>query len=460
MRIWIVMMALALRLFSASPYVDSIINLPAGTWYGIPGTHMKDVMRTDMGPTVALMGAWSGGVYDPVGRRMLIWGGGLGNYRGNEFYSFSLDSMKWERLNEPCVTTGCCDPDPCGTAMTRHTYSGMAFITHANRFFVNGGARNCGAAGACGDRVGLGVSDAFYMKKTWTFDPAAKQWHLMYRDEATRPDSGDGPGTYMQTCAYDSVTRKVFYACTQGTYTYEFDANQWVQISTARSTNSQGSLIDYKRRRFVRIGAYGNWDPLAVHDLTQPGYPMTEYQTTGDTAIMGRDAIGADYDPIADRYVCWRENAVYSLDPDTWAWTRHDVPNAPATTPNGIYGRWRYIPHLNAYVCVTSDTGNVHFFKFTAGDGSAVENKAGRMPGRAMGLRATPNPFNPATRISFSRAVNGQMTIYDTAGRTIARLAMRNGSAEWKPDDGSSGLYVAELRDNGKVYRTRIALVK
>jgi len=40
-----------------------------------------------------------------------------------------------------------------------------------------------------------------------------------------------------------------------------------------------------------------------------------------------------------------------------------DSPGAPPPSPYGTYGRWRYVPSLDAFIVVTAVSGNVHFFK-------------------------------------------------------------------------------------------------
>jgi hypothetical protein len=39
------------------------------------------------------------------------------------------------------------------------------------------------------------------------------------------------------------------------------------------------------------------------------------------------------------------------------------VNTAPAPTQNGIFGRWRYVPSLDAFVVVTAIDQNVQFYK-------------------------------------------------------------------------------------------------
>ncbi len=78
-----------------------------------------------------------------------------------------------------------------------------------------------------------------------------------------------------------------------------------------------------------------------------------------------------------------------------------------------------------------------------------------------------PNPFNPATEIAFSLAAAGQarLTVYDLAGREVARLV--DGSlpagehrVSWRPQGLASGIYLYRLAAGGRVLVGRATLLK
>ena len=50
-------------------------------------------------------------------------------------------------------------------------------------------------------------------------------------------------------------------------------------------------------------------------------------------------------------------------------WQINNPPGAPRPSGNGTFGRWRYVPSVNAFVLVTGIDVNVHFYKLTAGLG-------------------------------------------------------------------------------------------
>jgi len=287
----------------------------------------------------SVLSTWSGGVYDTRSERLVVWGGGASSYAGNEVYAFRLEDLAWERVTDPTA-----DPalgkqvNPDGTPAGRSTYNGLAYITHADRMFAAGGAIAANAG-----NVGADI--------TWTFDFQSRRWSDM------KP-SGSRPQTQaMNSCAYDPATRKVWWFDQGGLYSYDYDANRWAKHAN-EAPFDRTMAVDTKRGRIVAVGA----GQVLVVDLRAAVPKIEPWKTAGgDAFIAGR--VGLDYDPVADRIVGWAGGAVYSLHPDTGAWTAHDAPGAPKPTEAGIYGRWRYVPSLDAFVVATDVDDNVHFFK-------------------------------------------------------------------------------------------------
>ena len=98
----------------APAWAGPIEDLKPGEWYEVPSSHMKDVdpcpMRNCSYSAVegqgAVMDDWSGGAYDTVRDRLIVWGGGHGGYAGNEIYVFDLNQLKWSRITEPSDPPG------------------------------------------------------------------------------------------------------------------------------------------------------------------------------------------------------------------------------------------------------------------------------------------------------------------------------------------------------------------
>ena len=81
--------------------------------------------------------------------------------------------------------------------------------------------------------------------------------------------------------------------------------------------------------------------------------------------------------------------------------------------------------------------------------------------------RAYPNPFNPATTLTFSvpEDINVILQVYDINGRIISKLIdnkMKAGyhSIVWNSDKCSSGLYFVKMIAGDFIHTQKLILVK
>ncbi|MEM7356574.1 MAG: Ig-like domain-containing protein, partial [Acidobacteriota bacterium] len=119
--------------------VDShLLNtLEPGEWLEIPDSDMRQVAPVDPpGDVECVITCWSGAAYDSLENRMIVWGGGHGQYGGNELYAFDLDLLQWTRLTEPSII----DQDDTaetyadGRPRSVHTYDMLQFDESTNSF--------------------------------------------------------------------------------------------------------------------------------------------------------------------------------------------------------------------------------------------------------------------------------------------------------------------------------------
>jgi ferric-dicitrate binding protein FerR (iron transport regulator) len=320
------------------------LALKRGSWLSVPGTDMARVaadrekfprVQGNMGAG-AVIGAWSGAAFDRKRSRLVLWGGGYSDYFGNELYAFSTETLAWERLTDPT-------PDPNlnremnadRTPNSRATYNGLAYVGHADRFFAIGGV--VAGSGALGCRT------------PWTFDFEAKKWAA----GVAAPSGGLGGA-----CAYDPSTRKIWWGDGTGLYSHDLDAGTWTKHADD-GFYYQTAAIDTKRGRLFFVGG----GAMVSYDVRNGRPVRTAWATTGAESLVRASNPGVDYDPLRDRLVGWSGGPVFTLDPESRTWTSTNAPNAPPPTPNGIFGRWRYVPSLDAFVVVTAFDQNVHFYK-------------------------------------------------------------------------------------------------
>ena len=52
-------------------------------------------------------------------------------------------------------------------------------------------------------------------------------------------------------------------------------------------------------------------------------------------------------------------------------------------TSSGVFGRWRYVPSLNAFIAVSDANGNVFFYKYSA-HGPTSQARMRLSPGKCL----------------------------------------------------------------------------
>jgi hypothetical protein len=292
--------------------------------------------------------AWNSAVFDKARNRLIIWGGGHGDYVGNELYTLELNTLTVNRLTDPglpVVTSGCQETLENGSqANARHTYDGLAYLEHVDRMFVFGGSLSW-----CG----------FFSQGTWTFDFTTVRWE---KRSPSGPVPRAVPGI---VTGYDPNSRKVFLHDDANLYSYEFESDRYRHLASGAPIDyHMTGAIDPTRRRFVIVGA----GRVYVYDIgPRSWYTRKTLRTTGGDAIVNSSYPGLAYDPVTDRIVAWNGgDSVYSLDLDTGTWAATAAAGGPGPAlGNGTFKRWSYSPTSGVFVLVNSMHGNAWAFRLT-----------------------------------------------------------------------------------------------
>lgn len=412
----------------------TLVNLPARTWFQAKSSQLYRLCPPytglGTGTCVCVVNSWSGGDYSPNTRELILWGGGHNDYYGNEVYTFNLDTLRWRMVTPHNVNSNpgsCVAVLPNGEPNSRHTYGGVAVITHADRFFGLGGSPSC-LAGGC--RVDV----------LFTLDIRARQWHNMQ-------PSGTLPGTACEDkSVYDPLTKKVYYHTTAGGwFAYDYDSNSWTARSSNTACYSRSAALDPKRRLIVEVGG----GTVTTFDLTTPGLTARTLTTTGGGTVVNPVNPGLAYDPVTDRIIAWSGGAdVYSLDVETSAWERitpdaaNTINPGAVTASGGVYGRFRYIPDDNVFILVNDATQLVSFYKLTPGTGVSAETGNGTPEG--LRLKMTPNPFHGTSFIQFILMQPSAVALSIVApdGRVVE---------QWKAGEFGRGTHLIPWRPGVKV---------
>ena len=369
--------------------VDAIIAAMAeNSWKELPGTHLADVCPPPYSSYAceSVMIAWSGGAFDTLRDRLVVWGGGHNDSAYNNVFTFDLASMKWKRWTElPAGMTGDTvpaifrdkRPETCGLYPSRatleipdagltasgyllpatcddpaisaqldaqqprsaHTYGNVAFSAATGRFYILGS-------------VGLFPSGQAGTGRVMGFDFSDKRWSR----------GTNNPVVDYGASAADARGH-LWYVGPRKLHSYDPVADSWTaHAADGAGYYYAGSDVDTKRnvlaltRDGVSVSTYALNDALKTH---------ATLTTTGlGGALSG--APGLAWSPKLDRFVgYWSGPKVAVLDVPTARWVEltggGDNPGPPAS--NGTFGRFRYSPARNVFVLVSGTTKNVFLYK-------------------------------------------------------------------------------------------------
>ncbi|OYV83376.1 MAG: hypothetical protein B7X04_04475, partial [Parcubacteria group bacterium 21-54-25] len=399
---------------------STISSLPAGHWYAVPNSNLTAVAPSPYDSRVLnVVTAWSGGTFDTNSDSLIVWGGGHGDYWGNEIYSFNVDTLKWTRLTDPYLpaqnyafgTGAAVNPD--GTPDSRHSYGGLAYLPNQNALWLTGGSTW---------RSGNGTAS------TMEFNFGTSQWNSV----ANSPQ-----GTTDLSSAYDPVTGNVYAYWCGWLWEYSPSSNTW-------STKTQGpcysdgivSAIDPVHQKMIIIGN----GQAFIYDIAHGGGIQNLSATgAGASAMMNAYAPGLAYDSAIGELVGWAGGgSVYALDlsgaQPTWkdvSAVSSNTVSPPATSAHGTYGRWQYAPSVNAFVVVNGADQNVYFYKVSSGGGSITPTPT---------PTPTPQPSTPAPTLSLSASP----TTVSSGGSTTLTWSTTNATActasgAWSGSQATSG---------------------
>jgi MYXO-CTERM domain-containing protein len=367
------------------------------------------------------MTAWSGGAYDTLRDRLIIWGGGHHDYAGNEIYVFDVTSLSWTRLNDRSADVGGDEASgyyPDGTPRSRHTYEYIEYVPPPFDRFCSFG----GAALFPSGQIGIPNVDCF------NFDSLA--WERM----ADTPSASIGA-----VAAVDSQSGHVWMQGAGNSLPfaeYVPSTDTWtahVPEPSGWFSYAHTATIDPIRRKFVAVGG----GDVVVWDLEQPKTTPVYLDTTGATSIQEAGNPGVDYDLVAEQVVAYAGGAdVYTLDLETSEWKVHTPAATNTVTPppaatNGTYGRFRYVPSKNVYVTVHGIDQSVYFYKLAPGAGIVPDAGAGGSAGGA-GTGGTAGSGEDGGDSGGTGGVGGAGDPGGTAG-SAATPTTSNGSSD---DDG------------------------
>ena len=351
---------LFLLLWAGVAYGATIDTLPPNQWYQVPSSHLATVGYSPSpgGTLGGIMAAWSGGAWDSTRDRLIIWGGGHGDYAGNEIYIFEAVTLAWSRLNNPSTNVGGTESSgvyPDGLPRSRHTYDYILYVPSIDRFCSFGGA-------------GMYPSGQTSTNRTDCFN----FFNLTWERKADIPNGG---GTTVEA-VYDSGTGLVWV--NGGSAGILASWNPLTDTWTTRSASDNFmqsftimGAIDSTRHKYFATGGGVLW----TWDLTAGGnIPRVVQTSSGNQTVQNCTEPGFVYVPPQDKFYGWCGSDplhLYTLHPTTLVWTQVTPAAGNTVTPTngtatGTFGRFQYIPSHGAFIVVNSIDEAVYIYKLAS----------------------------------------------------------------------------------------------
>jgi hypothetical protein len=422
----------ALGLASSPGRADTVANtlatMPANSWQKVNLNQFDDVWTpVEQRPTTASPGsnvsAWSGAAWDSKRRRLVIWGGDIGDEEGNEVYYFEASTGLWRRGSLPSAITTW--PNGVVAAIdgifnapsSGESWDNVVYLPIVDRVAVIGVSRE-GRTFRRPDGTATGPyfwdsskADAGKVSGTTGshVNPASFPGVLggqMWQNRDNAPSDVGWALNGKTAYARENDKDVVYFA---GNYDwlwrYTVDpllptADRWEQIGIRTLSGLDGGAAmayDPVRRILVRPltpTTFGFWDvgPSAI----SPENRMLEIVPTLLSGPMPRSAAlyGIEYDPTLQAYTLWGgDDEVWLLqppadmDPDrdgiknsTGGWTLRRLaptgqgPTLPAQF-TGVFGKWVYLPAERAYLGVIDpDSGDVFLYKPSYSAGTPTDS--------------------------------------------------------------------------------------
>jgi len=368
-----------LIIFNSNVIASHLSTLSVNKWHEFSNSRLDSAFPSvrPAGDPSGIIYAWGSGVYDSDRDQLVVWGGGHGDYAGNEVYAFgplTSESPKWKLLTNPSIPAG--DNTkyaPDGRPVSRHTYNLLDYMPAPFNKMIScaiGAQHSNGYSNAAVDLFDFSV-DGF----------SSEPWSRA----ASAPSTTYATGGF---CAFNPVTQRLWYHDTGSGSSrlqeYNPATNKWTAHVVFDPQSDATPAIDPTRNILVTVGTH---EGIRVWDLNNPGQRPITVNSAGSGNLMGRKAPGFIYDPVNDRFVGWNGGAtLYALSipsdfkNGTWQWNIISSDNSVTPTNvagidevgyvTGTYGRFRYAPSLHAVMIVNSAKESVYYLRLEGTPGA------------------------------------------------------------------------------------------
>lgn len=364
-------------------------------WTELPGTKLGDSFFdwSSQGGAPGVVGeagitAFSGAAFDTTRNRLIIHGGGHGDYGGQEIYAFDMDTFTWALVAPPenkgdLLETDCSLDTQVNYGRRTannlpksvHTYDRLVYVEQLDALLDGRGS--------------VGFIECNGQDKEavlWYFSENRWEWWadpVQHIDDLPYPTEYSFGGTGA-AAAVHPITKDVWFVPQRGggrITRWNPTTDVWTQGASDNVlylTLHKVAVIDSQRNSLIILRERSPEAYLYIVPLDGFAEGVTRAQdyrvtTTGDNGFLSVDdgkRITMDYDPVGDQLVAWAGGSeIYTLDLDTLVWTQHTVPGAvpSAASTAGTYGRFRYVASIDKFVLMRHIGENVFLLDLREG---------------------------------------------------------------------------------------------
>lgn len=359
-------------------------DTPTGEWVALPNSTLSSsgvgwagTAPGGTGNYQTVVTAWSGGVLNTTGLYinsvfvegtfLVIFGGGHGDYAGNELYAYGpleVDAPEWHRLNDPTIPAPNDVARISGYPCSRHTYDTLVYLPTQNRMLCIGapGYYSIGSARNQGDLFDFNV------------DPAVSNPWI---EVDTGFPAFTGGGTINLVSGYDTVSGYAWgIGQGNGSRLCRFDPTSDTWSSWSKDNPSGPSNFKAAVGGSTELLVFMNGDDVIVQDLTSPNSSLYTPTCTGtpptSPAAMNWDEDNWQFivkEGGSNKTIFFlTPGADYSNGGDDWVWTSttpSDGATPAAITANGIFGRAQLnpAPLMKGVVWMPTHDQPIYYYK-------------------------------------------------------------------------------------------------
>lgn len=303
------------------------------------GTNVASVMRAWSGGVLNTSGVYVAGAFVP-GTWLIVWGGGHGDYAGNEVYAFGpleAATPAWKRITDPT------DPPPIDVPrigaypVSRHTYDTLVYLSDSNRMLA------LGAPGYANNGYTFGTCDLF----DFDVNPASvTPW-------SAAPDLPSSGGQVGAVAAYNPLTNKAWcIGAGNGRRLMCYDVATGTFSSWSKDNPYLQGANNYAAAAIIPASnIFAFCDPTGVVRCLNLNTPTDSFYTPSTSGSAPTGNVVMKWDDANNRFVAKSTQGgkqLWFLAPGapptagggTWAWT--SVNPAAGDTPPGAYSEYGY----------------------------------------------------------------------------------------------------------------------